>query len=171
MMSTARLIKKQLQSYSANWMWRWWEVEQVKRSVVRRESLGEQSWGWIDWFSIPARLPSAEYYPNLLRGAHIKWKKGMGTGEEEREREREGYLFTYLLLYATPCISTTPALITRTGMKSKQQAASDCTPAAAGKAICICMTSSYSLSQSPLPHSASKNLAWIYACMLMYCCR
>lgn len=170
MMSTARLIKKQLQSYSANWMWRWWEVEQVKRSVVRRERAAIMRLDWLVFH--PCQAPISRVLPQPPQGRTHQVKERDGHwGGRERKRERERYLFTYLLLYATPCISTTPALITRTAMKSKQQAASDCTPAAAGKAICICMTSSYSLSQSPLPHSASKNLAWIYACMLMYCCR
>jgi hypothetical protein len=103
-------------------------------------------------------------------------RKGWALGRKrEREREREREVLTYLhylLLYATPCIST-PALITRTAMKSKQLAASDCTPAAAaaaGKAIFICMTSSYSLCQSPLPHFSFQE-SCLNACMLMYCCR
>ena len=164
-MSTARL----LQSYSANWMWRWWE--RSERSVVRRERQGSNhEVGLIGFPSLPGSHQQSTTLTSLGAQASSE-RKGWALGRKrEREREVLTYLH-YLLLYATPCIST-PALITRTAMKSKQLAASDCTPAAAaaGKAILICMTSSYSLCQSPLPHFSFQE-SCLNACMLMYCCR
>lgn len=160
MMSTARLRNYCSPTLLINWMWRWGEERSVVRRRERRAIMRPE---WLVFH--PCQAPISKVLLYLLGVAGIKWKKGMGTGEEESER----YLLTCfcfpqtrLLLHTTPCIST-PALITRTAIKSKQLAASDCTPAA-GKAMFICMTWSYSLSQSPLPHSASRNLAWMHVC-------
>lgn len=126
----------------------------------RKESNHEV--GVIGFPSLPGSHQQSTTLPPQGRRHQVKERDGHRGGRERYLLTCFCFPQTRLLLHTTPCIST-PALITRTAIKSKQLAASDCTPAA-GKAIFICMTWSYSLSQPPLPHSAPRNLAWMHVC-------